>query len=122
MFFVEYKLTPEDAGYCPPEQSLGIRQFSRHIDGYPNPVYGGRRITEFEVESDAKKLVERFPRLFGFAHDLLTEREQNGIDQRVAATLSPILDRLTDLEETVAELKASAARPNPQVNPKPKAK
>ena len=37
--------------------------------------------------------------MFGFAHDLLTEREQNGIDARIEAAIAPLIARMDAMEK-----------------------
>ncbi len=99
MFFVEYKLKDGDSGYCPSDKAIGIVHMHRKLNFRANPVHAGRRIEEFELEADAQKIVERFPRMFGFAHDLLTEREQNGIDARIEAAIAPLIARMDAMEK-----------------------
>jgi len=111
MYFVEYTAAKDSSGYCPPEKSFGARHFGRRLHFYPKAGYDGRRIEEFEAESEAEGIVRRFPRQLNLVTGLVTENERGGITALISAAMTPVLEDLELLTAEVEELRSALPKP-----------
>ena len=99
--FVEYIKNKEDVGYSAGPLNVKVRG------------HGYLQFEELSTEDAAIELCERHRRqqLFRIAPDLIASQELANIESYISGRISPLIERIESLEEQVATMRASAAKP-----------
>lgn len=111
--FVEYVKTKDDVGYSEGPLNVKVRGHG-YLQFEPKEEYGNRRVEELSTEDAAIELCERHRRqqLFRIAPDLIASQELANIESYISGRISPLIERIESLEEQVATMRVSAAKPS----------
>jgi len=110
--FVEYVKNKDDVGYSEGPLNIKVRGHG-YLQFEPKEEYGNRRVEELSTEDAAIELCERHRRqqLFRIAPDLIASQELANIESYISGRISPLIERIESLEEQVATMRVSAAKP-----------
>ena len=116
--FVEYNLSPADAGYTD-------RPMRRHwpkrgyVDFLPKEEYGGRRVEEFSTEEEAIHFIGGQTKLYRIARDLISAEDQILIRNFLIKEIKPLADRVEELEALITAAPAPVPEEQVESTPEP---